>query len=192
MGEPINEVAMLEAALEQGLQLRRAGQGEAALEVLDLILGHFGTADHPAAHQAVSRAMLGRAMALIDLDREPDALDALDALLVRIRGVEGAVHHELRILAAYEAAMILGGQGDHAQAAEGFAFVLGQARGDEPPAIVHILAAAHLKLASARLNQDDPAAAIAALDTLLARWPEGRDSALRHWLEEGRRMRAAL
>lgn len=192
MGEPVNEVMLLEAALEQGLSLRRAGQGEAALEVLDLLLGHFEGADHPQAHQAVSRAMLGRAMALVDLDREPDALEALDALLARIRGLDGPAHHELRVVAAYEAANILGGQGDHDQAEEGFAFVIGQARGDEPPALAHILAAAHLKLAAARLHRDDAPGAGAALDALAARWPDSDDAGLRHWLAEGRKMRVAL
>lgn len=192
MTEAINEVAMLEAALEQGLQLRRAGAGDAALEVLELIIGHFEAADHPVAHQAVSRAMLGRAMALVDLDRDPDALEALDELLTRIRGRDEAVYHELRILASYEAAMILGGQGDHGQAAEGFAFAIAQAKGDEPAAVTHIVAAAHLKLATARLHQDDPAAAAAILDALDAHWAGTEDVTLKHWVEEGRKMRAAL
>lgn len=192
MSDGIDEVAMLEAALEQGLQLRRAGAGEAALEVLDLIIGHFREARHPAAEQAISRAMLGRALALLDVGREAEALDALDELLERLRGRDESVHRHLRILAAYEAATILGGQGDHGEAAQGFAFAIAQARGDEPPAVTHVLAACHLKLATACLHQDDPAGAAASLDALFERWGGAEDAALRHWVEEGCRMRAAL
>ncbi|CAA7620482.1 hypothetical protein [Magnetospirillum sp. UT-4] len=192
MSEPVNEVAMLEAALEQGLQLRRAGAGDAALEMLDLIVSHFETADHPVAHFAVSRAMLGRAMALVDLDREPDALEALDGLLARIRGFDDQEYRELRILAAYEAAMLLGGQGDHEGAAEGLAFAIAQALGDEPAKVQHILAAAHVKLAVARLNLDDGDGARRALDQVRTRWGGSDDPSLRHWVDEAAKMRDGM
>lgn len=187
MTDAINEVAMLEAALEQGLQLRRAGAGEAAFEMLDLIVSHFEAADHPTAYLAVSRAMLGRALALSDLGREPEALEGLDTLLSRIAGRDDPAHHELRIVAAYEAAELMAGQNDPEAAAEALAFAIGQATGDEPAKVVHILAAAHVKLAEARQALGDDAGARTALAAVAERWGGSDDPALKHWVEEAGR-----
>jgi tetratricopeptide (TPR) repeat protein len=192
MNEVSADQRMVLDALEQGLALRRAGESEGALEVLSLIVDHFQDSEDDIHFEAVSRAMMGRAMALIDAQAEDDALEALDVLLTRVRGHAGTVFHELRIVAAYEAAQILGIQDQHQQAAEAFAYAIGQSQGDEPAAIAHILAAAHIKLAAANLYGDDVEAAFAALDSLQARFQESDDPAIRHWLDEGASMRQAL
>ncbi|GEM_PF-6019054 len=192
MSEASDDRTMILDALEQGLALRRAGEADGAREVLELIIDNFQDSEDPAHFEAVSRAMMGRAMTLLDQDAEDEALEALDTLLTRVRGHAGQAFRELRIVAAYEAAQILGGRDLHGQAAEGFAFAIGQGQGDEPPAISHILAAAHVKLAVARLYGDDVAAAFACLDQLAERWGQSQDPAIRHWLGEGAGMRAAL
>lgn len=192
MSDASPDQTMILDALEQGLALRRAGIADGALEVLSLIIDHFQDSEDPAHFEAVSRAMMGRAMALIDSETEDEALEALDVLLTRVRGHAGLVFRELRIVAAYEAAQLLGARDEHAQAADGFAFVIDQARGDEPAAIVHILAAAHVKLAVAQLYQDQVEDAFATLDQLGRRWPDHDDPAIRHWVEEGTKMRTAL
>ncbi len=192
MSDATADQTMILDALEQGLALRRAGVADGALDVLALIIDHFQDSEDPAHFEAVSRAMLGRAMALVDLEAEDEALEALDTLLTRVRGRSGLVFRELRIVAAYEAAQMLGARNLHAQAAEGFAFAIAQGQGDEPAAIAHLLAAAHVKLAAAHLYSDDSDAAFACLDQMTAKWPTTEDSAIRHWLQEGAKMRAAL
>ncbi|CAA7615058.1 hypothetical protein MTBLM5_150038 [Magnetospirillum sp. LM-5] len=192
MSDASPDQTMILDALEQGLALRRAGVSDGALEVLSLIVDHFQDSEDPAHFEAVSRAMMGRAMALIDSEAEDEALEALDILLSRVRGHAGMVFRELRIVAAYEAAQLLGARDEHAQAADGFAFAIDQAQGDEPAAILHILAAAHVKLAVAQLYQDQVEATFATLDRLAERWPDSADPAIRHWVEEGSKMREAL
>lgn len=187
-----NDDGMLHSVLERGLEMRRNGEAQAALDLLDLIVTNFAASDEPAHVEAVARALLGKAMALGDLGRGDEALETLGALRRGLADADGPPWHDLAILAEYEEAVMHSQKEDDEAAAERFAAALAREDGAEPASIRHILAACrfNLAVACARLGRVDQA--LAALDGLDAAFGDASDPALQRRVADGRTLRADL
>jgi hypothetical protein len=189
---PATDDDLLAASLKQATEMRRNGEPEGANRMYNLIISNFGQSADPHHDEMVARSQLAKAMTLVDLSLREDAIAVFADLRVRINGRDEGPWHEISVLSNYEEGMVLGMLDDHQGAARCFKAAADLGTGDERAAVVHIIAAALYYLAIASLNCRRVGDAMDALAALEARFGDGGDVTMRHWVEEGRALKVEM